>query len=85
MLEELRLTGAEARRQVVTRGVRLNDLVGREFRVGTVACRGVRLCEPCEHLERLTGVPKRSLVHRGGLRVDALSDGEIAVGDEIVV
>src|SRR6266481_2590665 len=59
VLEEhgLDLRDGRSRRQVVTRGVRLNDLVGREFRVGDIRCRGVELCEPCQHLSRLLGEP----------------------------
>ena len=77
--------GAEdARRNIITRGIDLNALVGRNFRVGAVECAGRRLCEPCAHLERLTEVGLlRALVHRGGLRADILSDGRICVGDEI--
>ena len=72
------------RRNVVTRGVALNDLVGHEFRLGTVRCRGMRLCEPCTVVQRYAGRPVlRALVHRGGLRADILAEGEIAVGDEI--
>src|SRR3954447_888182 len=83
-----RLTPEEARRNIVTRGIDLNALVGEHFRVGDVECFGQRLCEPCAHLERLTaatGKPGalRALIHRGGLRADVLSDGEIRVGDEI--
>jgi MOSC domain-containing protein YiiM len=75
---------ADARRNVVTRGIDLNGLVGRRFRVGGVECVGQRLCEPCAHLERLTtrGV-LRALIHRGGLRADVLTDGEIRVGDVV--
>jgi MOSC domain-containing protein YiiM len=78
------LSGAESRRQILTRGVDLNALVGREFSVGGVRCRGVELCEPCNHLQSLTapGV-LRGLAHRGGLRADVLTDGEIAVGDMV--
>jgi MOSC domain-containing protein YiiM len=76
-----RLDYVEARRNVVTRGIELNALVGRRFRVADVECLGRRLCEPCAHLERLTakGV-LRSLIHRGGLRADVLSDGQISIG-----
>jgi MOSC domain-containing protein YiiM len=78
----LPLNRGQARRQVVTRGVPLNHLVGREFRVGDVRLRGIRLCEPCEHLVSLTD-PKvlRGLVHRGGLRAEILSEGVIRAGD----
>lgn len=74
-----------SRRNLVTRGIRLNDLVGRRFTVGGVPCLGVERCEPCNHLQGLTapGV-LRGLVHRGGLRADLLGDGEIAVGDAVV-
>jgi MOSC domain-containing protein YiiM len=75
---------AEARRNIVTRGIDLNALVGRRFRVGNVECLGQRLCEPCSHLERLTTKGAlRQLIHRGGLRADVLSDGEINTGDRI--
>lgn len=72
---------AEARRNIVTRGIDLNALVGRRFRVGGAECLGQRLCEPCAHLERLTtqGTLK-GLIHRGGLRADVLSDGEVTTG-----
>ena len=85
VLEAVALTGAAARRNLVTRDVRLNELVGKRFRVGEVECYGDRLCEPCSHLERLTGLSPRALVHRGGLRADVLNGGEIAVGDALVV
>jgi MOSC domain-containing protein YiiM len=72
---------AAARRNVVTRGIDLNALVGRRFRIGDVECLGQRLCEPCSHLERLTTKGAlRSLIHRGGLRADILSEGELTVG-----
>jgi len=75
----------ETRRQITVRGVRLNDLVGRRFRVGEVECVGVELCEPCSHLESLTrpGLIKE-LLHRAGLRADVLTDGTIRVGDQLV-
>ena len=80
----IELAPGEARRNVVTRGVGLNDLVGKPFRVGAVRCVGIELNEPCRHLEQLTkpGV-LRGLVGRGGLRADVVSGGEIAVGDPV--
>lgn len=88
-LEELAAGGvkiepAEARRNLVVRGIALDDLIGKRFRVGEVECFGQRRCEPCAHLENLTqpGV-LRGLVHRGGLRADALSGGEIQIGDRV--
>ena len=83
-LEDVGLTGAQSRRQVVVRGVRLNQLVGQRFMVGDVECVGVELCEPCLHLQRLTrpGIIK-DLIHRAGLNADILTDGQIRVGDRV--
>jgi MOSC domain-containing protein YiiM len=80
----IELGPGESRRQIVTRGIRLNPLVGRRFRVGDVECVGVELCEPCAHLQSLTqqGVI-RGLAHRGGLRADILAGGTIAAGDPV--
>ncbi len=74
----------EARRNLVTRGIALNHLVGKEFLVGDVRLRGIRLCEPCGHLEKLTvpGVQK-GLIHRGGLRAQILTEGFLRNGDPI--
>jgi MOSC domain-containing protein YiiM len=79
------LPASETRRNLVTKGVSLNELVDRVFQVGSVRMKGVRLAEPCSHLERLTqpGVIK-GLVHRAGLRADILDEGVLRVGDEIV-
>ncbi len=84
VLDELGLAPEQARRNVVTRGIELEALVGRRFTVGEVECVGRRPCEPCAHLERLTrpGV-LRALVHRGGLRADVVRDGVIRVGDSV--
>jgi len=79
------LKPGETRRNVTTRGIRLNDLVGRRFRIGGVECEGTRLCEPCEYLTDLLGKPVLApLVHRAGLRARILGTGEIARGDEVV-
>jgi MOSC domain-containing protein YiiM len=81
----LPLTAHDARRNIVTRGVDLNALVGREFRIGSVAIRGIRLCEPCNYLAKAT-FPEvlQGLVHKGGLRAQILSEGEIRIGDSLV-
>ena len=79
------LAPGDTRRNVTTRGIRLNELVGRQFRVGGVVCEGTRLCEPCQYLTDLLGKPiLRPLVHRGGLRARIVEGGEIGVGDEVV-
>jgi MOSC domain-containing protein YiiM len=78
------LNPGDSRRNLLTKNVPLNHLVGREFRVGEVSLKGIRLCEPCLHLASLTQdsvLP--ALVHRGGLRAQILSEGTIRVGDPI--
>lgn len=81
---EITIPEGASRRNVVTRGTPLNHLVGQDFDVGHVRLRGIRLCEPCSHLEDLTqkGVIA-GLVHRGGLRAQILTEGTIRVGDAI--
>jgi hypothetical protein len=72
------------RRNVLTRGIDVNALVGRDFSIGDVLCRGLRLAEPCAHLERLHGPGLlRPLIHRGGLRADILTEGHITPGSPI--
>ena len=84
VLDAVGLSGPESRRQVVVSGVRLNDLVGRRFRVGEVDCLGVEICEPCLHLQSLTRPGLiADLLHRGGLNADVLSSGTIRVGDPV--
>lgn len=79
------LKPSEHRRNIVTRGIEVARLVGSEFLVGDVRCRGVRLCEPCAVIERYASRPVlRQLVHRGGLRADILADGVIRAGDRVV-
>jgi MOSC domain-containing protein YiiM len=80
----LSLTAAESRRNVLTRGIDLNALVGKRFRVGGAECVGIELCEPCTSLEAMTkpGVLK-GMVHRAGLNADVISGGAIAVGDVV--
>lgn len=78
------LAPGASRRNITTRGVPLNHLVGRQFRVGEVLLEGVRLCEPCGHLESLTQTGVREgLIHRGGLRARIVTDGTIRIGDVI--
>lgn len=82
----IKLSARETRRNIATRGVALNHLVGTDFQVGEVKLHGIRLCEPCSYLEGLTraGV-KAGLIHRGGLRAQILTGGRIAVGDAVRV
>jgi hypothetical protein len=90
VLDEMAAAGqaldfAGTRRNVLTRGIDVNALVGRRFRIGDVLCEGRRLCEPCVHLDRLSGPGiLRPLIHRGGLRADILTDGEIRLGAPVL-
>ena len=80
----IELRANEIRRNVMTRGVALNDLLGHRIRIGEVEAFVTELCHPCSHLQKLTqpGV-LRGLVNRGGLNADVLTDGAIRVGDGI--
>jgi len=80
------LAPSECRRNIVTRGVRLLDLIGKQFRIGDALCKGVRICEPCLYLERLTSKRvSEPLIHRAGLRADILEGGLVRLGDSIEV
>jgi len=81
----LALAPGETRRNLITRGVALNHLVGRDFTVGKVRLRGHELCEPCATLARMTAKPQilPGLIHRGGLRAEILEGGVIRVGDPV--
>jgi len=80
----LPFTASHARRNIVTEGVDLNALVGKEFYLGQVRIRGIRLCEPCTYLAK-TSFPEilKGLVNKGGLRAQVLTEGNICVGDVI--
>jgi len=81
---DVELAPGDARRNIVTRDVPLNHLVGREFAIGEVRIRGIRLCEPCEHLQKVTGKQLiKGLRHRGGLRAQILTRGTVRVGDTV--
>jgi len=83
---QVELAAGEARRNVVTRNVPLNHLVGKEFAIGDVRIRGIRLCEPCAHLQKMTGKSViKGLLHRGGLRAQILTKGTISIGDKITL
>jgi MOSC domain-containing protein YiiM len=81
----LPFTALHARRNIVTEGVDLNALVGKEFLVGEVRLRGIELCEPCSHLAK-SSFPEilEELVHKGGLRAQIVTEGAIRTGDSVV-
>lgn len=79
------------RRNLITQGVRLNDLVGVTFKIGQVVCRGIELCEPCKVMARQFAASSlsqaeiiRAFTHKSGIRVEVLVDGVVRLGDEIV-
>ena len=81
---DIQLPPGLARRNIVTRGIALNHLVGKSFIIGAAVLRGMRLCEPCLHMERLAAKgAAHGLIHRGGLRAAIVSGGEIRVGENI--
>jgi len=76
----------DLRRNLVTKNIRLNELVGKRFTIGGVLAEGIELCEPCSHLEKLTGKKlMKPLVHKAGLRARILQGGLITKGDELTV
>ena len=78
------ITHAMSRRNLLTRGVPLNHLVGQTFAIGDVLIRGVELCEPCSHLQKLTCREiLKPLIHRGGLRAEIVRGGVLRVGDAV--
>ena len=81
---ELDIRPEDMRRQIVTKGVALNHLVGKEFHVGEVHLKGVKIANPCSHLQKVTGKKVlKPMMHRGGLKAKILATGTIKVGDPI--
>lgn len=82
---EIEVPAGAHRRNVTTRDVPLNHLVGRTFAVGDILCEGIQLCEPCGYMQSLVGEPglADTLVHRGGLNASIVESGQFAVGDEV--
>ena len=80
----IKLRRGDSRRNIVTSGISLNHMIGREFRLGEVLVRGEKLCEPCDHLASLIGKPAfQALIHRAGLRARIVKGGLVRIGDEI--
>jgi MOSC domain-containing protein YiiM len=84
---QVRIAGDQTRRNIVTCGVPLIELLDREFMIGNVVMRGIRLFEPCAHLEKVSQIPGifRALENRSGLKAAILSDGVIRTGDPIAL
>ena len=75
------------RRNVVTKGIQLNELVGKKFLVGDVELEGIDLCRPCRHLTEVLNQDNilKEFLRRGGLRCQILSSSSIKLGDKIVI
>ena len=75
------------RRNIITSGVKLNDLVGTDFFVGSIKLRAHRLCDPCKYLQDMLKDEKlvKKLINRGGLRCEVLSSGKISINDQIKI
>ena len=81
---ELSIPHGDFRRNIITRGIDLNALVGKRFRIGTVLCEGMELCEPCSKLAKnVSRLVLPHLVHRGGLRAAVIESGQVVPGDTI--
>tara|TARA_B100000035_G_scaffold308353_1_gene312879 strand:+ start:1075 stop:1515 length:441 start_codon:yes stop_codon:yes gene_type:complete len=74
------------RRNIVTKGIRLNELVGKKFKIGSVELEGVDLCRPCRHLTEVLNQDNilKEFIRKGGLRCQILSSSTIQIGDEII-
>ena len=80
----LSLPPASFRRNIVTSGIRLNDLAGRRFRIGSAVVEGIRLCEPCAHLGKLVDpAVVKGMVHRAGLRARIVTGSVVHIGDDV--
>ncbi len=80
----IQISPDKTRRNIITSGVSLNHLVGKEFLIGAIHLHGVRLCEPCDYLANKTDSRiLQSMLHRGGLRADILTDGIIHLNDTL--
>jgi MOSC domain-containing protein YiiM len=80
-------TGAMLRRNIVTRGIDVETLIGREFQLGTAILRGLKRYPPCRHLAELCGAPEliRYLAYCGGIGAEVVESGVLALGDEVLI
>ena len=75
------------RRNIVTKGIQLNELVGKTFKIGEVKVEGIDLCRPCRHLTEVLDQKNilKEFLRRGGLRCKILSSSKIYIGDQIEI
>ena len=84
-ISETKIPYINFRRNIITKGIQLNDLVGKEFLIGNIKFKGHRLCAPCRYLQEKLEQKNlvKKLLNRGGLRCEILTDGIISVNDPI--
>ena len=75
------------RRNIITKGIQLNNLVGKKFQIGKVELEGIDLCRPCRHLSEVLNQDNiiKEFLRRGGLRCQILSSSSIEIGNKIKV
>ncbi len=75
------------RRNIITKGIKLNDLVGKKLSIGNAEVEGIDLCRPCRHLTEMLDQENilKEFLRKGGLRCQILSSSQIKVGDSIKV
>ena len=78
---------SDFRRNIITKGIRLNDLINKRIKVGEVNMLVHRLCDPCKYLQDLLSHKNlvKNLLNKGGLRCEVLSSGEISIEDKIII
>jgi len=81
----LNISYLDFRRNIVTKGIQLNNLIGKKFLIGDVKVEGVDLCRPCRHLTEVINQDNiiKEFLRKGGLRCQILSSSKINIGDEI--
>ena len=84
-ISETKISYINFRRNIITKGIQLNDLVGKDFLIGNIKVKGHRLCDPCRYLQEKLEQKNlvKKLLNRGGLRCEILTDGIISVNDPI--
>ena len=83
----LNISYIDFRRNIITKGIKLNDLIGKIIQIGKVKVEGIDLCRPCKHLSEILKQQNiiKEFLRRGGLRCQILNSSEIKVGDQIKV
>ena len=83
----LNIPYTDFRRNVITKGINLNNLIGKKLQIGNVKVEGIDLCRPCKHLTEMLNQENilKEFLRRGGLRCQILSSSSISIGDEIKI